>query len=233
MNSDRDGLVEFAGAQSTIFETGKAAGVLSIRTLEKRAFLYAIGPVKALDGEITIFESQPYISRVRGNSFVVERSWNEEAIFLAWSSQRTWQAISVPKDVRGYLDLQDFVKSAANSARLDIKKPFPFLLAGAPTEIQWHINVDRTEGRPIDRELFARSKATYVLRNELVDIVGFYSERHAGVFISKYAPAVTAESGRTNAMHIHFISRVSEATGHIDDITMNGHMILRLPIEVR
>jgi acetolactate decarboxylase len=231
MDSDRDGLVEFAGAQSTIFATGKADGALSIGSLEKRAFLYAIGPVKALDGEITVFESRPYVSRARGSSYVVERAWNEEAIFLAWSSQESWQDISVPDNVRGYLDLQDFVKLAATSARLDVGKPFPFLLAGAPSEIRWHINVDRTEGRPIDRELFARSKATFVLRNEWVDIIGFYSERHAGVFISKYAPAVAPESGRTNAIHIHFISRVSEATGHIDDITMNGGMLLRLPAE--
>lgn len=231
MDSERDGLVEFAGAQSTIFKTGKAAGALSIGSLEKRAFLYAIGPVEALDGEITVFESQPYVSRARGSSYVVERSWNDQAIFLAWSSQRTWQDISVPDHVRGYLDLQDFVKTAASAAGLDVEKPFPFLLAGAPSEIRWHINVDRTEGRPIDRELFARSKASFVLRNERVDIVGFYSERHAGVFISKYAPAVTPESGRTNAIHIHFISRVSDATGHIDDITLDGRMVLRLPID--
>jgi acetolactate decarboxylase len=231
MDSDRDGLVEFAGAQSAIFATGKADGAVSIGSLEKRAFLYAIGPAKARDGEITVFESQPYISRARGQSYVVERSWNEEAIFLAWSSQSTWQDVSVPDTVRGYLDLQEFVKSAAYSAGLDVDKPFPFLLAGAPSEIRWHINVDRTEGRPIDRELFARSKATFVLRNELVDIIGFYSERHAGVFVSKYAPAVTPESGRTNAIHIHFISRGSEATGHIDDITMSGGMVLRLPAD--
>jgi acetolactate decarboxylase len=231
MDSERDGLVEFAGAQSTIFKTGKAAGALSIGSLEKRACLYAIGPVEALDGEITVFDSQPHVSRARGSSYVVERSWNDQAIFLAWSSQRTWRDIPVPDDVRGYLDLQDFVKSAASSAGLDVGKPFPFLLAGAPSEIRWHINVDRTEGRPIDRELFARSKASFVLRNEQVDIVGFYSERHAGVFISKYAPAVTPESGRTNAIHIHFISRASDATGHIDDITMDGGMVLRLPVD--
>src|ERR1700761_5395296 len=189
MDSERDGLVEFAGAQSTIFKTGKAAGALSIGSLEKRECLYAVGPVEALDGEITVFESQPYVSRARGSSYVVERSWNEKAVFLAWSSQGTWRDIAVPDDVRGYLDLQDFVKSAASSAGLDVERPFPFLLTGAPSEIRWHINVDRTEGRPIDRELFARSKANFVLRGEQVDIVGFYSERHAGVFISKYAAA--------------------------------------------
>jgi acetolactate decarboxylase len=231
MDSERDGLVEFAGAQSTIFETGKAAGALSIGSLEQHASLYAIGPVEALDGEITVFESQPYVSRARGSSYVVERSWNDKAIFLAWSSRGTWQDISVPDDVRGYLDLQDFVKSAANSSGLDVAKPFPFLLAGAPSEICWHINVDRTEGRPIDRELFARSKANFVLRNEQVDIVGFYSERHAGVFISKYTPAITPQSGRTNAIHIHFVSRGSDATGHIDDLTLNGGMVLRLPVD--
>jgi Alpha-acetolactate decarboxylase len=231
VTSSQDGLVDFVGAQDAILKAGSAAPSLSIGSLERCACLYAVGPVKDLDGEITIIDSQPYISRVRGNSYVVERCWKEQAIFLAWSTQRTWQDIPVPASVHGYLDLQDFVKSTAQSVKLDTAKPFPFLLSGTPTEIQWHINVDRTEGKPITAELFTKSKANFVLRGEPVEIVGFYSEQHVGVFIGKYAPAIPGETGRTNAIHIHFVSRVTQATGHIDDMTLDGGMILRLPTQ--
>ena len=76
------------------------------------------------------------------------------------------------------------------------------------------------EGKPITRELFAKSKANYVAKNQPADIVGFYSENHPGVFISAYAPAITADSGVKNAIHIHMVSRDGNAAGHIDDITL-------------
>ena len=193
--------------------------------------LYAIGPVKGLDGEITIINSRPYVSRVRGPAYTVDRSWNEDAVFLSWSSRKVWRDVPVPANVRGYVELQSFVKSAAEQAGLEQGKPFPFLLVGTPAEIKWHINVDRTGGKPITPDLFAKSKESFVLKAEPVEIVGFYSERHPGVFISKYAPAIKPESGRTNAIHIHFVSRASEATGHIDDITLNDGMVLRVPGE--
>ena len=228
---DQRGLVEFVGAQNTIFKTGTASGSISISSLEGRASLYAVGPVKGLDGEITIINSEPYISRMRGTSYIVEHSWEEEAIFLSWSSQRAWQDISIPASVHGYLDLQDFVKSAAQSVKLDVENPFPFLVSGTPAEIQWHINVDRTEGRPITAKLFAKSKVSFVVRGEPVEIIGFYSDHHPGVFISRLAPAIPPDSGRTNAIHIHFVSCVSQATGHIDDITLSEGMVLHLPTD--
>lgn len=110
-----------------------------------------------------------------------------------------------------------------------MSKPFPFLLAGTPVEIKWHINVDRTEGKPITNELFVKSKETFIAKNELVDIIGFYSETHAGVFTSQYAPAIKEGSGMKNAIHIHLISRASKASGHIDDLAIGEGMILRLP----
>ncbi len=32
-----------------------------------------------------------------------------------------------------------------------------------------------------------------------------------------------------NAIHIHLVSRVSKAAGHIDDLIMSGGMVMRLP----
>jgi len=225
----REGLVEFAGAQKDIFATGKAERVMGLQELAGTKNLFAIGPVEGLDGEITIFNSQPYISQVRGNDFEVHNSFDYGAIFLVWSAQAEWRDIAIPETVKGYLDLQDFVKEQALAAGIDNGKTFAFQLVGTPVEIKYHINVDRTEGQLITEELFKKSKAGFVIKNEPVDIIGFYSENHPGVFITKAAPAIKPDSGRQNAIHIHAVSKVGKATGHIDDLTLGQGMILRLP----
>ncbi len=230
VGAKKEGLVEYVGAQKDIFRTGKASSVVSLEDLSGRKGLYAMGPVEELDGEITIFDSKPYITQMRGKDFTLDTTLKHGAFFLVWTEQTKWKDIPVPASVKVYVDLQSFVKDQAREAGIDVTKPFPFLLAGTPAEIKWHINVDRTEGKPITRELFLKSKEPFVIKNEPVDIIGFYSEHHAGVFLTQFAPAIKEGSGRENAIHIHLVSRTSKAAGHIDDITLGEGIVLRLPI---
>ncbi len=225
----KEGMVEYVGAQKDIFVSGKAASVVSLEELAGRKGLYAMGPIDGLDGEITIFDSKPYITQVRGKDYVMDNTFKHGAFFLVWTEQTKWRDVPVPGTVKGYVDLQRFVKSRAQTAGIDVNKPFPFLLAGTPVEIKWHINVDRTEGKPLTKELFMRSKEPFVTRNEPVDIIGFYSEHHAGVFLTATTPVIKEGSGMQNAIHLHLVSRTSKAAGHIDDITLGDGMVLRLP----
>jgi acetolactate decarboxylase len=229
LNSHKEGLIEYIGIQKEIFKTGKAASVISLESLANRPGLYAVGPIDGLDGEITIFDSKPYITKVRGKDYVVDNTLKHGAFFLVWTEQSKWTDVPVPNTVKGYVDLQKFVKAQAQTVGIDTNKPFPFLLAGTPIEIKWHINVDRTEGKPITKELFVKSKEPFVTRNEPVDIIGFYSEHHAGVFLPSYNPAIKEGSGMQNVIHIHLVSRTSRAAGHIDNITLGDGMVLRLP----
>lgn len=174
VGSKKEGLVEYVGAQKDVFASGKAASVVSLEDLTERKGLYAVGPVDGLDGEITIFDSKPYITQVRGTDYVLDTTLKHGAFFLVWSEQTKWQDdIPVPKTLKGYVDLQQFVKAQAQAAGIDVAKPFPFLLSGTPAEIKWHINVDRTEGKPITKELFAKSKEPFTAKSEPVDIIGF------------------------------------------------------------
>lgn len=229
LGSKKEGPVEYVGAQKDIFKSGKAASVVSLEELGGKKGIFAIGPIDGLDGEITIFDSKPYITKVRGNDYTVDKTLKHGAFFLVWTEQKDWIDVPLPGTVKGYLDLQRFVKEQAQKAGVDVTKPFPFLMAGTPVEIKWHINVDRTEGKPITKELFVKSKEPYVTKNEPVDIIGFFSEKHSGVFLSQYAPAIQEGSGMENAIHIHLVSKTSKAAGHIDNITFGGGMVLRLP----
>jgi acetolactate decarboxylase len=229
VGSKKEGMVEYVGAQKDIFVSGKAASVVSLEDLAGRKGLYAMGPVDGLDGEITVYDSKPYITKVRGKDFVMDNTFKHGAFFLVWTEQTKWKDVAVPDTVKGYVDLQKFVKASAQAAGIDVTKPFPFLLSGTPVEIKWHINIDRTEGKPITKELFLKSKEPFITKNEPVDIIGFYSEHHAGVFLTATTPVIKEGSGMLNAIHIHLVSRTSKASGHIDDITFGDNMVLRLP----
>ncbi len=229
VGSKKEGMVEYVGAQRDVFKTGKAASVVSLEDLAGKKGLNAMGPIDGLDGEITVFDSKPYITKVRGADYIEENTWKHGAFFLVWTEQEKWQDIPFPATVKGYVDLQNFVKAQAQTVGIDTTRPFPFLLSGTPVEIKWHINVDRTDGKPITKELFMKSKHPFVTRNEPVDIIGFYSEHHAGVFLTKYTPVIKEGSGMENAIHIHLVSRASKASGHIDDLTLGEGMVLRLP----
>ena len=225
----KEGLVEYVGAQKDVFVSGKASSVVSLEDLAGHKGLYAVGPIDGFGGEITIFDSEPHITKVHGSDYVAEKTWNHGAFFLVWTEQEQWKDMPIPVNVKGYVDLQKFVKARAEAAGIDVTKPFPFLISGTPVEIKWHINVDRTEGKPVTKELFARSKQHFTTKNEPVDIIGFYSENHAGIFLPKYTPVIKEGSGMENAIHIHLVSRTSKAAGHIDDITFGDGMVLRLP----
>jgi acetolactate decarboxylase len=227
--AEKAGMVEYVGAQKNIFVTGKAESVINLKEFAKHSHLYAIGPVEGLDGEITVFNSKPYVSKIRGEDYEVAHSFDCGAFFLSWTTQKEWQEIKIPEQIQSYIDLQAFVKNQAALLGIDVTKPFPFLLSGTPKELKWHINIDRTNGQFITKELFSKSKQFFVSKSEPIDVLGFYSENHAGLFINQYSPAIKPDSGIKNNIHIHFISNVSKATGHIDDLTLGANMLLKLP----
>jgi acetolactate decarboxylase len=220
--AERAGSVSYIGAQSEIFRTGRATAKISLRELSGISHLYALGPVEGFDGEITIFDSEPYVSQVRGadSAYVVDRTLDHAAFFLVWTRMREWEDVPVPLSVSSYAELQAFVEEAARERGIEAYSPFAFLMTGTPRELVWHINVDRTGGQPINQELFRQSKQRYTLRGERIDIFGVYSEAHQGIF--------TSPGLRT---HLHFVSRESPATGHVDEISPGG-LTLRLAAPV-
>lgn len=225
----KEGLVEFGGSQKTIFASGKAERVVPVGAMAAGTDSFGVGAVAGLDGEITVLNGKPYVTKVRGDGYTLDHDHDHAATFAVWARVPRWRDEPVPATVKGYLDLQNFVKARAVAAGIDVSKPFPFQLTGTPAEVKWHINLDLTEGKPINTELFAKSKANYVAKNQAMDIIGFYSEKHPGVFISAYAPAIKKESGLMNAIHIHMVSKDGKSAGHIDNLTLAPGMTLRLP----
>jgi len=211
--------VRYIGEQKDLFKTGRADAKLSLAELADLHDLYALGPVAGLDGEITVLDSQPHVSQVRGgaNEYVIDRTFNHGAIFLVWAQVREWDDLHIADSVSSYQELESVVHESARQQGIDTDQPFPFLMAGTPRELVWHINVDRTGGQPITPDLFRESKQQHILRDRPVEIFGVHSRSHGGVFMSEGLK-----------IHIHFVSRDGAASGHIDAI-VPGALTLRLP----
>lgn len=209
-----DGDIAYLGEQRRIFDTGQAEGIVDLRNFRGAPNLYAIGPVAGLDGEITILDSKPHISKVADEmgTFAVDHTFNHHAIFLVWAQVEKWsEPLTIPASVDSYAALETFVRDAAIARGVDVLQPVAFRLEGTARSINWHINVDRTNGMPVTRDLFRQSKFPYVLQGENVDVFGVYTEKHAGIFLSQGL-----------RIHIHFVSRDSDATGHVDAINPSG-----------
>lgn len=148
VQSTKEGLVEYAGAQKKIFSTGKAEQAVSVADMAAGADSYGVGAVAGLDGEITVFKGKPYVTKVRGDDFTLDHGHDHGAVFAVWTRQPNWREEHIPAETRSYLDLQQLVKARAAAAGIDVSKPFPFRLVGTPAEVKWHINVDRARAKP-------------------------------------------------------------------------------------
>ena len=97
-SAQRAGGVMYTGEQQEIFKTSRANATVSLRELAGLPHLYAIGPVDKLDGEITIINSEPHVSKVRGGDvYIVDRTFGHEALFLVWAQASEWDVITVPQ----------------------------------------------------------------------------------------------------------------------------------------
>ncbi len=211
-------IVEHQGAMRDMFLEGNIKGNIPLAEFSNKPHLYAVAPLEGLSGEIMILDSIPYISFIRNNSVVVEKSFDKKAIFMVWAEVSDWQEVTVSTSIKSYSELEQFVAQSAKSANIDINKPFPFLLKGNPLKVNWHINNYVSDNTPISREKHEQSNFKGVLEQQTVEILGFYSDKHQGIF--------THHSSNT---HLHVRNVLGDIIGHIDDIMLGNQMLLYLP----
>jgi acetolactate decarboxylase len=208
--------VHWAGAQRAVL-AGDLGSHVSLERLAGLAHLYAVGPVAGLRGEITVVDGRPYVSRVEGGRIVVDRSFRHEAAFLVWAEVARWHDVDIPDTVLDGRDLEDFVVEQTRESGMASETPFAFVVTGMAARVSLHI-LDRRDDRPHSRERHEEIKVPFTIERCAVDVVGFCSQRHAGIFI----PA-----GRRT--HMHVCSRDGGVAGHVDELRLGPGMTLRLP----
>ncbi len=215
--TDSEVNVKYSGALMEIM-AGNITGTISLDTLEDIENVYALGALADLKGEIQIFNGEVLNSSVNDSTVVLSSSLNNNANLLVYTGVNNWEEVEIPSQIITKDEVEKFVFDTAKEIGITIEKPFPFLLSGTAQSLSWHvINWDITD-KEHTHQKHQMSGLNGTLTDTAVEILGFYSDKHKGVF-----------THHTTNMHLHFKTQNNKLAGHVDDIILGNMMILKLP----
>ena len=209
--------VEHRGAMRAMFSDGDISGKIPVAELTGKPNAYAVAPLEDLRGEITVVDGKVFVSRVENGAPVKADEANAKAIFAVWSNVARWQETEVPASVKTYKELESFIAKTAAEKKFAAGQAFPFLLKGKFANVAAHINDYRADGEKVTREKHDAAKFRLNYAGETLEMVGFYSEKHQGVFVH-----------HTNSSHVH-ATTADGITTHVDDLTLDAGVKLFLP----
>jgi acetolactate decarboxylase len=200
--------VKWVGEMRKVMMLGEDQGVISLASLKTTEHLYALGPLEGLNGEITVFDSQAFIGTVRDGHPHVEQTFDVRAPLLVWVEVAKWSAEAASFDSLDSLD--KLVEARARAARLDMTRPIPFRVTGVAQAIQMHI-VNRQGREAKGREAHEAMEVKFPLHDTGVELLGFWSNRHGGVF-----------THMGSNLHVHGRTRDNRVSGHVDSVRIDS-----------
>ena len=210
-----DSALTIAGSMAATTRQGKLSGSIDLDTLQNRNGLYGLGPGEYLRGEVLVFDGRGYLSQVDGpDGMTVRETMALRPPFFVYTHQRTWNEYTVPVTVRTLKQFVDYL----DQLTIGDPRPFVFRLAGPVEQAKIHIQNLPDGVVPESPEEAHRGQREYTLRDREVDILGFFSTEHQGVF-----------TPLDSYVHLHLITRERDAMGHLDGVMFGEGMKLFLP----
>lgn len=196
--------VQVVGAMKNVMWKGKLGPVIQLDTIENKNGLYGLGPESYLTGELLINDGQFYVSRVASDSTMeVKKSTGLTAPFFVYGNVSKWQEIELPENIKSIKKLESFIDEKTK----DQKRPFVFKLSGLVSKATIHIQ-NLPKGTKVSSPKDAHQGQTnYTLQNEDVEIIGFFSTEHQGIF-----------THHDSFVHMHLITRDKTKMGHLDEV---------------
>ena len=207
-HTDKKGIVtevKYSGALRTIM-SGNIQAVISLDSLSNKKHLYALGAVEKLKGEIQIFDGKPRNSFVVDSSLQIKDSYKLKAALLVYAEVEEWETFQI-ENITTKSDLEEKIFETAKSQEINIERPFPFLLEGNVSSLDWHVINWKEDDTIHNHKKHTESGLNGTLSNTEVEIIGFYSTKHKAVF-----------THHTTNMHMHFKTDGISIAGHVDDL---------------
>lgn len=214
--------VKHAGSLKNIMENNDLSAHVDLDTLSDLSNLYAVGALEGLKGEVIIIDGKPLIIKVDNedddNDYTIDNSFDHKAVFLAYAQITEWQEIEIPVEVKTKYDLKRFLKKQAKGRGIPENKAFPFLIEGMISSFTWHI-IDWDESDSVHtHEKHKKSGLYHGKIEEMVQLVGFHSEKHHGIF-----------THQSSDVHMHVVYKDHSFGAHLDDCILGEGMILKIP----
>ena len=208
--------VQGVGAQRDVLG-GDIRGKIALASLADRPHLYGLGPRVGVTGEVTILDGVPWIARVADGRLDVDQSFDHAACFLVYAEVPAWLESPEPEPIEGEPALEAAVLRAAHARGLSGDEPFPFLIRSVAATATIHV-LDKRDGRPHTPARHDEAKVRFQIEREPLDVIGFYSTRHRGVFTP----------GDSN-LHMHLRTRDGRASGHVEHLAIPPGAVIAVP----
>jgi len=199
--------VRWHGAQRAVLG-GDLRGHVELETLSSVPYLYALGPLEELRGEVSIFASELSIARIERDGVTTSESWSGRACFLVWAQVPAWSERAPVVVPAGLDDIEREVVAIARATGLDPERPLPFRVRATAVDATFHV-LDKRDGLPHNPERHEQAKVRRTLQHAPIELVGFYSRRHRGIFTP----------GESN-VHIHLRTEDGRISGHLEAVRL-------------
>ncbi len=201
---------------------GKTERQVDLQPLVGQAGAFGLGALEGLSGEVTLWDGQLWISKPDGQGGATAGPQNETtagATLLVTATVPKWQERPILQAVP-FEELDAFLRDEASAAGLNVDEPFPFRMEGSFTRLDWHvINGSKLPTDAHGHEAHMKTAVRGSLEGADVQILGFYSSSHHGVFTHH----------DTNS-HAHVIQQAPAVTGHVDHMDIREGTRLFLPV---
>ena len=212
--------VDYKGALKNMMHKGDLSAKISLSEINEINYLYALGAIEELKGEILVLNSNVFVTSVTTlntiKTILIDTTFNKKASLLVYASVEEWISINIPNTIITYEDFEVFVEEIALKKGINTDKPFPFMIEGIAKSFDWHIIDWPEDDTEHSHEKHIHSGLYGTLENQEVEMLGFYSNKHHAIF-----------THHTTNMHIHVKSK--KVIGHIDDMTLGIDMMLKIP----
>jgi acetolactate decarboxylase len=210
--------VKIAGSMREAMWQGKLGAVIDLDTIADNRDLNGVGPVEFLTGEILIIDGKAFKSSVTSDtSMHVEQTFKIKAPFFVYATVNQWQEVIIPDSVHTIAQLERYLNNISKT----MKQPFAFKLSGVVKEATFHV-VNLSPGTEVRSPKQSHAgKRNFRLQNEEVQIIGFFSTEHQGVF-----------THHDSFIHMHLITTDLQKMGHVDQLYIEKDNVnLYLPIK--
>lgn len=211
--------VHYKGALKNMMHKGDISAKANLKALENLEHLYALGAIENLKGEIQILDGKSFNTNVIDSTINFDHSFNKKATLLVYAQVKTWKSTTIPEDISTYKELENHIAKTAKEYQIKIDEPFPFLLEGLCKSFDWHIINWKDGDMEHSHQKHISSGLNGTMDNTNVKMLGFYSDSHHAIF-----------THHTTNMHIHVKTEDNTLAGHVDDLTLEKGMVLKLPI---
>jgi acetolactate decarboxylase len=208
--------VHVVGEMRNVMWKGQLSGNINLDTITNKTNLYGLGPIEYLTGEILVIDGRSFKSTVAtDNEIKVEETFKIKAPFFGYTNVKRWQEINLPAYVRNLKELENYLDSTTKFYH----RPTFFKLSGVIDSATIHI-VNLPEGSKVSSpEQAHKGLKKYELKNQSVDIIGFFSTEHKAIF-----------THHDTFLHLHLITANRDKMGHVDELNMIPKMFkLYLP----